>query len=125
MSKNGHPTVYLFVNKDRASLSLSRCHGKDASAILSHVQSCRNQKNKQLHMFRVEDTTELGSAPPSPRKQSIGHKHRSPRSTPPLRSETPSTPKPRALVTPELGIEPASSSPISEHGDGVPVGGTF
>ncbi|KIW35396.1 uncharacterized protein PV07_02094 [Cladophialophora immunda] len=111
MSKNGHPTVYLFVNKDRASLSLSRCHGKDASAILSHVQSCRNQKNKQLHMFRVEDTTELGSAPPSPRKQSIGHKHRSPRSTPPLRSETPSTPKPRALVTPELGIEPASSSP--------------
>ncbi|KIW90432.1 uncharacterized protein Z519_09078 [Cladophialophora bantiana CBS 173.52] len=114
MSKSRHPTVYLFVNKDRASASLSRCHGKDASAILSHVQSCRNQKNKQLHMFRVEDTTELvrGPTPPSPRKQSVGYRHRSPRSTPPLRSETPQTPKDRALARPsepEPGIRSASS----------------
>ncbi|OAL34675.1 hypothetical protein AYO20_06092 [Fonsecaea nubica] len=112
MSKNGHPTVYLFVNKDRASVSLSRCHGKDASAILSHVQSCRNQKNKQLHMFRVEDTTELTSGPPSPRKQSISHKHRSPRSTPPLRSETPSKPKTRvSSVGPEFTVGPGSPFP--------------
>ncbi|OAP59466.1 hypothetical protein AYL99_06764 [Fonsecaea erecta] len=113
MSKTARPTVYLFVNKDRASLSLSRCHGKDASAILSHVQSCRNQKNKQLHMFRVEDTTELISAPPSPRKQSISHRHprhRSPRPTPPLRSDTPpTTPKDHRLVKPE----PVSSPPPS------------
>ncbi|KIX96952.1 uncharacterized protein Z520_07066 [Fonsecaea multimorphosa CBS 102226] len=114
MSKNGHPTVYLFVNKDRASVSLSRCHGKDASAILSHVQSCRNQKNKQLHMFRVEDTTELGSAPPPSRKQHISHKHRSPRSTPPLRSATPSTPKARALATPERVIESVCSPPRTD-----------
>jgi hypothetical protein len=57
MGKTPNSTVYLFVNKDIDSSSLSRCHGRDASAILSHVQSCRNQRNKQLHLFRVETTS--------------------------------------------------------------------
>lgn len=76
MSKPRKPTVYLFVNKDSASVSLSRCHGKDASAILSHVQSCRNQKNKQLHMFRIETT------PESPKLSESSTPDASPRASP-------------------------------------------
>jgi hypothetical protein len=108
MSKS--PTVYLFVNKDSASASLSRSHGKDASAILSHVQSCRNQKNKQLHMFRVDDGSQesvrkraLPSAPSSPTKKPVLLRHPiSPRAPPLLRSEASSS-----------SYDSATSSPLS------------
>ena len=98
MTKSRSPTVYLFVNKDSASDSLSRSHGKDASAILSHVQSCRNQKNKQLHMFRVEDgmpesPSHLSSppTPQSPQMLSVPYEPNSPKPIPTLRSETSSS----------------------------------
>lgn len=97
MSKNRSRTAYLFVNKDVDSASLSRSHGKDASAILSHVQSYRSQKNKQLHLGRIDttpDSVAKTSSPPlpsSPVKKSPSSGHCPLRTPPTLRSETSSS----------------------------------
>ncbi|KAJ9608883.1 hypothetical protein H2200_006654 [Cladophialophora chaetospira] len=123
MSKDRNPTVYLFVNKDNTSASLSRSHGKDASAILSHVQSCRNQKNKQLHMFRVDDGTPDSvpkrSGPPtpqSPQAHTLPSKHSSPRSSPSIRSDI-SSPARRRSSTLSPPSSLASASPQPQSGE--------
>ena len=108
MPKNRNPTAYLFVNKDSASVSRSRSHGKDASAILSHVQSCRNQKNKQLHMFQVDGTPESVpkiSGPQLPLSPSSS----SPTSTPTSRRDTSSSSN--GSASPGLRDQNASARP--------------
>ncbi|ETI28441.1 hypothetical protein G647_00890 [Cladophialophora carrionii CBS 160.54] len=120
MSKNRKPTVYLFVNKDSASLSLSRSHGRDASAILSHVQSCRNQKNKRLHMFRVDDgvpeppAKRPSSRPPRLSPQSIvSSRQSSPRPPPSPWTETSSSSSPSVSPSPlSSSIDSASPRPL-------------
>jgi hypothetical protein len=113
MSKSRNPTVYLFVNKDSASASLSRSHGKDASAILSHVQSCRNQKNRQLHMFRVEDGPSEPSTPQSPSAPTFPYQQNSPKPT--LRTETSSGSARSVSLSPTTTND--SSSPRSSTED--------
>lgn len=118
MSKDRNPTIYLFVNKDSASSSLSRSHGQDASAILSHVQSCRNQKNKQLHMFRVDDGTpeSLPKRPGAPTPQSspkyhVPSRQNSPRSPPVFRTETSSGSSRSVSLSPTSNFSSASPQP--------------
>ncbi|KIW73035.1 hypothetical protein PV04_01187 [Phialophora macrospora] len=118
MSKNRKPTVYLFVNKDSASVSLSRSHGKDASAILSHVQSCRNQKNKRLHMFRVDDGVPGPPAkrpgPPAsrlPPQTTVSSRQSSPRPSPTLWSETSSSCSGSVSPSPVSSSDSASPRP--------------
>ncbi len=122
MSNDANPTIYLFVNKDSDSTSLSRSHGQDASAILSHVQSCRNQKNKQLHMFRVDDGTPESlpkrPGPPTPqssRRYSVPSRQNSPMSPPSLRTENSSGSSRSVSMSPVSNLGSASpQSPINQ-----------
>ncbi|EXJ64500.1 hypothetical protein A1O7_00836 [Cladophialophora yegresii CBS 114405] len=116
MSKNQKPTVYLFINKDSASPSLSRSHGKDASAILSHVQSCRNQKNKRLHMFRVDD----GVPEPPAKRPSSRTPRLSPQSIVSSRQSSPRPPPSPGAETSSSSSPSVSASPLSSVGSASP-----